>query len=81
MLLYLFKGYSEKFFNEITWYVWENAENECLCNVVEDITVYDLIKHVCSTVPQFLEHCFIKRSQANMYRDQYNEVTKDSFPI
>lgn len=76
-----FGEYAVKHCNEITWYVWKKLENERLCKVVEDGTISDLMKYICRILPQFLEHCFGKRSQAKTYRDQHKEVTNDSFPI
>lgn len=81
MFMNLFGKYEVQHCNEITWYVWKNTENAHLSKVVEDGTISDLMKYICSILPRFLEHCFEKRSQAKIYRDQHKEVTNDSFSI
>ena len=45
----------------VTWFVWKQTESEQLTKVVEDGATVDLFEHVKTLLPQFLEHCFVKR--------------------
>lgn len=38
--------------------------------MVEEGSVIELCEHICSLLPQFLEHCFVKRHQSNTYQKQ-----------
>ena len=51
----------------ITWHVWKKGEDGRLMKAVEAGTVEDLLEHTCDMIPQFLEHCYIKREQAAAY--------------
>ena len=48
----------------VTWFVWKNDANDRLCKMVEEGTTDDLRGHICTILPQFMEHCFVKRQQA-----------------
>jgi len=54
----------------ITWYVWKNDGDGRLTKVVEEGSASDLVTYLCSITPQFLEHCYVKRHQAGMYKKQ-----------
>jgi len=54
----------------ITWYVWKNDGDGRLTKVVEEGSASDLVTYLCSITPQFLEHCYVKRHQADMYKKQ-----------
>ena len=52
----------------LTWYVWKNDSDGRLSKVVEEGTTADLRNYICSILPQFMEHCYIKREQATAYK-------------
>ena len=54
--------------NLVTSYVWKQTESERLTKVVEDGTNADLFELVKILLPQFLEHCFVKRAQSEQYK-------------
>ena len=62
--------------NPVTWYVWKQTEREWLIKVVEDGTTADLFEHVKTLLPQFLEHCFVKRTQSEQYQIERNHIAK-----
>ena len=47
-----------------------------MTKVVEDGTTADLFEHVKTLVPQFLEHCFVKRAQSEQYQIEKNHIAK-----
>ena len=66
---------------EITWHMWKTVDSERLCKVVEEGTVNDLLTYICNLIPQFLEHCYVKRAQARTYREQHEAATSDTYPV
>ena len=46
---------------------------------MEEGSTIELAELICSIVPQFLEHCYIKRKQADTYRNMKKEAEKESF--
>ena len=62
----------------VTWYVWKQTESEQLPKVVEDGTTADIFEHVKTLLPQFLEHCFVKRAQSEQYQIERNCIAEPS---
>lgn len=54
---------------EATWYVWKSAEDSRLIKSVEEGTTDELAEFISSLLPQFLEHCYVKRQQAAFYNE------------
>lgn len=51
----------------LTWYNWQNREDNRLVKAAEEGTIDDLFDYIFAPIPQFLEHCFTKREQAASY--------------
>ncbi|XP_071481354.1 uncharacterized protein [Diadema antillarum] len=62
------------------WYVWKTAEDNRLMKAVEEGTTHDLADYICSLVPQFLEHTYIKRHQASEYQICKERATSNADP-
>ena len=62
------------------WYVWKTAEDNRLMKAVEEGTTHDLVDYICSLVPQFLEHTYIKRHQASQYQTCKERATNNTDP-
>ena len=68
-------GFSAKYTEELQsntsaqWAIWKNDKDK-LIKVVEDGTVKELTDHIISLIPQFLEHCYIKRKQSATYQKE-----------
>ncbi len=62
-----------------TWYVWKNDENGRITKAVEEGSIDDLTEHMCSLIPKFLEHCYVKRSQAEEYNRQRDAALAESY--
>ena len=58
----------------VTWYVWRKNTDGRLCKMVEEGTTDDLFDHISLMLPKFLEHCYVKRSQANSYAIERESV-------
>ena len=43
---------------------------------MEDGTTADLVEHVKTLLPQFSEHCFVKRVQAEQYQIERNRMAE-----
>ena len=76
------KGFSEKYTDKLEnsqcaqWATWKN-DKEKLIKVIEDGSVKELSDHKVSLIPQFLEHCYIKRRQSSSYqKERFNAETK-----
>ena len=54
--------------SDVTWHVWKNDSDGRLAKVVEEGTTDELQHYICSILPQFMEHCYIKREQATAYK-------------
>ena len=39
----------------------------------------DLFDHICSMLPNFLEHCYVKRNQADSYNEERKMVGDENF--
>ena len=64
-----------------TWLVWKYDSDGKLSKVIEEGTTKDLMDHICSMTPKFLEHCFIKRKQADSYNKERDAAgTKHAEP-
>ena len=62
------------------WYVWKTAEDNRLMKAVEEGTTHDLVDYICSLMPQFLEHTYIKRHQASEYQTCKERATNNTDP-
>ena len=66
--------FNRLFFSEeavmTTWYAWKKDESGKVCKVMEEGTTQELREYICLILPQFLEHCYIKRQQAAMYQEE-----------
>ena len=51
-------------------FVWKNDANDRLCKMIGEGTTDDLRGHICTILPQFMEHCFVKRQQALAYKPE-----------
>lgn len=54
----------------MTWTVWKTDCDGKLGKVIQEGSTDDLMDHICSMIPKFMEHCFIKRKQAESYNRQ-----------
>ena len=50
--------------------MWRNDDAGKICKVVEEGTTEDLTSYICSIIPKFMEHCFVKRMQATSYNEE-----------
>ena len=64
---------AEDFIEDTNWNVWKLTESERLTKVV-DGTNADLFEHVKTLLPQFFEHCFVKRAQSEQYQIERNRI-------
>ncbi|XP_071943945.1 uncharacterized protein [Antedon mediterranea] len=56
--------------NESSWYVWRMSNTDKrILKVIEQGTVKELTEYFCSLIPQFIEHCYVKRQQAATSKD------------
>ena len=62
------------------WYVWKTVEDNRLMKAVVEGTTHDLVDYICSLVPQFLEHTYIKRHQASEYQTCKERATNNTDP-
>ncbi len=58
--------------------MWKKNGESKLCKVLEEGTTDDLIDHIISILPQFLEHCYIKRQQAASYKTERDSIAMES---
>lgn len=65
--------------DDITWHVRKKGEDGRLMKAVEEGTVEDLLAHICDMIPQFLEHCYIKREQAAAYNKERDEAQSEDY--
>jgi len=49
---------------EATWFLWKNDEEGRITKAVQDGSNRELAEYISSLIPQFAEHCFVKRQQA-----------------
>ena len=73
---YSFEDASEPTYS---WYVWKNVENNRITKTVEDGTIEDLLEHMCSLIPKFLEHCYVKRKQADAYNKERDAALSETY--
>lgn len=52
---------------EASWKIWENYNGQIVKNI-KTVQIEYLYKNLCIIVPLFLNHCFIKRKQAESYK-------------
>ena len=62
-----------------TWYVWGKDGDDKLCKMVKEGTTDDLFDHLCSILPEFLQHCHVKRNQADSYNKEREAVGCEEF--
>ena len=62
-----------------TWYVWGKDADGKLCKMIKEGTTDDLFDHICLTLPAFLQHCYVKRNQANSYNKEREGVGRENF--
>lgn len=46
--------------------------------IQEDGTVGELVEHITAILPQFLQHCYVKREQATSYNAQREKAGSES---
>ena len=59
----------------VTWYVWGKDGDNKLCKMVKEGTIDDLFDHLCSILLEFLQHCHVKRNQAD-YKYEVSAMIK-----
>lgn len=64
---------------DVTWFIWKSIQSERIHKVLEEGCTTELVEYICSIIPQFIEHCYIKRHQAQCYRNVREDVDKSSF--
>ena len=47
--------------------------------MIKEGTTDDLFDHICLTLPAFLQHCYVKRNQANSYNKEREGVGRENF--
>ena len=65
--------------SNVTWHVWGNDADGKLCKMVKEGTSDELFAHICAILPEFLQHCCTKRSQAESYQKEREAVGGDAF--
>ena len=58
----------------VTWHFWKKDGDDKLCKMVMEGTTDDLFNHICSELPAFLKHCYIKRCRAKSYQMEREAV-------
>ncbi|GBO23484.1 hypothetical protein AVEN_155726-1 [Araneus ventricosus] len=64
----------------VNWKYWKKDQSHQLLKVESIGSYSDLHSYVADLVPQFLEHCYIKRKQANSYQNMHRLVLSDEYP-
>ncbi|KAJ4428237.1 hypothetical protein ANN_24254 [Periplaneta americana] len=64
---------------DVTWFMWKSDQSERIHKVLEEGCTTELVGYICSIISQFIEHCYIKRHQAQCYRNVREDVVKSSF--
>ena len=75
----LCQKYSLKESHTVVWYEWRKDKDGCLNKVEQEGLTDDLFQHICSMLPRFLEHCYVKRNQAESYNEERNMVGSHDF--
>ena len=75
----LYQKYSLKESHTVVWYEWRKDKDGCLNKVEQEGLTDDLFQHICSMLPRFLEHCYVKRNQAESYNEERNMVGSHDF--
>ena len=58
-----------------SWYVWRPASDTRLIKTLEEGTTEELAEYIRTIIPQFLQHCFVKRHQAASYNEEREKAT------
>ena len=65
---------------EIRWYQWENVVNSAdkkrLEKVLKETLVDDLYDSLCTQIPAFITHYFIKQKQSETYQQNLKETNE-----
>jgi hypothetical protein len=64
---------------DVTWNVWANDADGKICKMVKEGTSDDLFSHICAILPEFLQHSYIKRNQAESYQKEREAVGDEDF--
>ncbi|XP_033100548.1 uncharacterized protein LOC117104010, partial [Anneissia japonica] len=59
---------------QVTWHVWKKDSDDRIAKIVQEGTTDDLRSYISSILPQFLEHCYVKRKQAASYKLQRDAI-------
>lgn len=62
----------------VKWNIWKD-QDKTIMKVIEEGTAFDLAKYIISITPQFLEHSYVKRNQADSYQKQREAIGCSSF--
>jgi len=52
---------------QASWFIWKNDDEGRLIKSVEEGSSDELLEYICTLIPQFVEHCFVKRRQATAF--------------
>ncbi|XP_063230878.1 uncharacterized protein LOC134535630 [Bacillus rossius redtenbacheri] len=55
--------------SDVNWFVWKECDGRLL-KVQEDGQLQDLVDHILTIGPPFLEHCYLKRAQSKAYQTE-----------
>ncbi|XP_030827949.1 uncharacterized protein LOC115928135 [Strongylocentrotus purpuratus] len=61
-----------------SWLQWETDKDGRMMKIQEEGTVGELVQHITAILPQFLQHCYVKREQASAYNAQREKVSPES---
>ena len=56
--------------SDISWYVWKYDNEGKLVKSLEEGSTDDLRFYIITLIPQFLQHCYTKREQSKVYKQQ-----------
>ncbi|XP_033122920.1 uncharacterized protein LOC117121731 [Anneissia japonica] len=60
-----------------SWLLWEADQDGRMMKIQEDGTLAELVEHICDILPQFLQHCYVKREQAAACNSQRESVASE----
>ncbi|KAJ8033178.1 39S ribosomal protein L13, mitochondrial [Holothuria leucospilota] len=61
-----------------SWLQWEMDKDGRMMKIQEEGTVGELVEHITAILPQFLQHCYVKREQAAAYNAQREKALSES---
>ena len=64
------QNYDLELSQPVSWYEWRRDENGSPAKVENEGFANDLFNHICLMLPQFFEHCYVKRNQAESYNEE-----------